>query len=93
MVLSVRVAMPEKLRFAVPIDVVPARKFTVPVGVFPETFGVTVVVSVTALPCITEAGLMASTEVVEVFDSVIVIVDGAEDELVRLLSPPYAAVT
>ena len=88
-VLSVNVATPELFSFAVPMEVVPTRKFTVPVGVMPETLGVLVAVSVTVLPWVIGLGEMASAVVVVTCGFVTVTLTGCVVAC-KLLSPLYA---
>ena len=72
MVLSVSVAKPELFSLAVPIEVLPERKFTVPVGIMPETLGVTVAVRVAELPEITGFGATEIAVVVAILGVVTV---------------------
>jgi hypothetical protein len=78
-----RVALPE-LSVAVPSEVVPSRKVTVPVAVE----GVTVAVSVTVAPVATDVGEAVSAVVVAVSVEVTVMVTALEVLAAKVVDPP-----
>ena len=82
-----RVALPE-LSVAVPSEVVPSRKVTVPVAVE----GVTVAVSVTVAPVATDVGEAVSAVVVAVSVEVTVMLTAGEVLVAKVVDPPYTAV-
>jgi hypothetical protein len=78
--------MPELFSFPVPNVNVPTLKVTVPVGVMPDTLGVTIEVKAMLWPTTVVMGEAVSAVAVVTLEAVIMTVTGA-DELVRLVSP------